>query len=407
MLSFFKVVNKKYEEKFYTYEYAIGMNNGALLEELYDTKNKFYCTCNPKYPVEMAIGHKKNYYLQTFPGQKNNHMEGCIFYGNSSIKPNDYRTGWNEDEDGDIIVELESSTYKESKQEGTPSASTGNTTESTAIKKQKLSIRELAKKLLLNAWDQYIHIEGHKTYPTLPIIFKQLVDYQASKTYLNKKKTVSLKSIMYKGGKVGSIYHILDKMKEKTGVFFLLEYVSHEKINEDISSITGRFPSEKADNTVSFIVKNKMLESAQLSNRVSNGPTVITGFVSQKGFKQYHIMSLGILSINTYGVVVESSHERELYDRICQEQRLVKRTYDPKYHPHSWLGLKPDGLFIDTEIPTIIEVFGMSENMDSYHIERDFKLKHFSSLEPNYSFWYWDAYKGDTIPKFPPINNHN
>ncbi|MBU5217645.1 hypothetical protein KQI67_13090 [Bacillus albus] len=150
-----------------------------------------------------------------------------------------------------------------------------------------------------------------------------------------------------------------------------------------------------------------MLESAQLSNRVSNGPTVITGFVSQKGFKQYRIMSLGILSINTYGVVVESSHERELYDRICQEKRLVKRTYDSKYHPHSWLGLKPDGLFIDTEIPTIIEVFGMSENMDSYHTERDFKLKHFSSLEPNYSFWYWDAYKGDTIPKFPPIKNHN
>ncbi|PFV97029.1 hypothetical protein COL21_13280 [Bacillus thuringiensis] len=115
-------------------------------------------------------------------------MEGCIFYRNSSIKPNDYRTSWNENEDGDIIVELESSTYKENKTEGTTSTSSGSTTESTTTKKHKLSIREFAKKLRLNAWDQYIHNEGHKKYPTLTIIFKQLLDYQASKTYLNKKR---------------------------------------------------------------------------------------------------------------------------------------------------------------------------------------------------------------------------
>ncbi|PEI70383.1 hypothetical protein CN577_25485 [Bacillus toyonensis] len=407
MESFLKIVNKSNEEEIFTYEYVIGMNNGALLEQLYGTENNFFCTCNPSKPVEMYIGHKKNYYLQSFRGQKDNHLEGCIFYGNGSINPSDYKTGWNEDENGDIIVELESQTYKEKSQEVTSPTSTGSRSESTAIKKHKLTIREVTKKLLLNAWDQYMHNKGDKKYPNLHIIFDQFVNYQANKTYLNRQKTSSLKSIMYKGGKIGSIHHILDKMKEKTGVFFLLEYVSHEKINEDISNITGRFPSDKADNTVTFTVKNKVLENAQLSNRVSDGPTVITGFVTQKGFKQYHIMSLGILSINTYGVVVESSHERELYDRICQEKRLVKRTYDPKYHPHSWRGLKPDGLFIDTEIPTIIEAFGMSENMDSYHVERDFKLKHFSSLEPNYSFWYWDAYKGDTIPKFPPIKNYN
>jgi hypothetical protein len=405
MISFLKVVNKKYEEKIYTYEYAVGMNNGALLEQLHGTTNKFYCTCNPNKPVEMSIGHKKNYYLQTFPGQKDNHIEGCIFYGNGSIKPSDYKTGWNEDENGDIIVELESSTYKEKKQEGTTSTSTGSRSESTAIKKHKLTIREVAKKLLLNAWDQYMHNKGSEKYPNLPIIFEQFVNFQANKTYLNKQKTISLKSIMYKGGKIGSIYHILDKMKGKTGVFFLLEYVSHKQINEDTSEITGRYPSDKADNTVTFTIKNKVLESAQLSNRVSDGLTVITGFVSQKGFKQYHVMSLGILPINTYGVVVESSYERELYDRICQEKRLVKRMYDTKYHPHSWRGLKPDGLFIDTEIPTIIEVFGMSENMVSYHEERAFKLDHFNNLNPDNDFWYWDAYKGDTMPKFPPIKN--
>lgn len=403
MLSFLKVVNKKSEDKIYTYEYAVGMNNGALLKELYDTKSKFYCTCNPKTPVEMSIGHKKNYYLQTFPGQKNNHLEGCIFYGNGSIKPNDYKTGWNEDENGDIIVELESSTYKENQQEGTTSTSTSSTIESTAIKQHKLSIRELAKKLLLNAWDQYMHNEGHKKYPNLPIIFEQFVEYQASKTYLNKTKTVSLKSIMYKGGKIGSIHHLLKGMKEKTGVFFILEYVSHEKISEDISKITGRFPSNRADNTITFTVRNKVLENAKLSNRVSDGPTVITGFVIQKGFNQYHVLSLGILPINTYGVVVESSYERDLYDRICQEKRLVKRMYNTKYHSHSWHGLQPDGMFIDTDIPTIIEVFGMSENIESYHVERDFKLKHFSSLEPKFSFWHWDAYKGENMPMFPPI----
>nr|WP_088328043.1 DUF1173 family protein [Bacillus cereus] len=405
MTSFLKVVSENYKVKIYPYEYAVGTNNGALLEKLYDTTNKFYCTCNPNKPVEMTIGHKKNYYLQTFRGQKSNHREGCIFYGKGSINPSDYKTGWNEEENGDIIVELESSAYKEKNQEETTSTSTGSRSESTAIKKHKLTIREVTKKLLLNAWDQYMHNKGSKKYPNLSIIFEQFVNYQANKTYLNKQKTSSLKSIMYKGGKIESIYHIQRKMKEKTGVFFLLKYQSLEKINENTSKITGIYPKGSKESIVSFTVDNKMLKNAQLSNRVLDGPALITGFVSQKVFNQYHVISLAILPINTYGVVVESSYERELYDRICQEKRLVKRMYNTKYHPHSWHGMKPDGLFIDTEIPTIIEVFGMSENMVSYHEERAFKLEHFNSLNPNYKFWYWDAFDGDAIPKFPPIKN--
>ncbi|PFO90343.1 hypothetical protein [Bacillus cereus] len=65
-------------------------------------------------------------------------------YGNGSIKPSDYKIGWNENVNGDIIVELENPTYKK-KQEGNIFTSAGSKSELTAIKKHKLTIREVTK----------------------------------------------------------------------------------------------------------------------------------------------------------------------------------------------------------------------------------------------------------------------
>ena len=77
-----------------------------------------------------------------------------------------------------------------------------------------------------------------------------------------------------------------------------------------------------------------------------------------------------------------------------------------RYHP-KWDGLVPDGLLIDTKPPTIIEVFGMSESNVEYHLHRDYKIKHFTSLKPSYDFWYWDAFKKDLTTSLKHIEKHN
>ncbi|MDQ0862076.1 hypothetical protein [Bacillus sp. V2I10] len=95
------------------------------------------------------------------------------------------------------------------------------------------------------------------------------------------------------------------------------------------------------------------------SLNVSSRPYIVGGFVKSVGKgRPPKFISIGILPINKYGVPIESSFERKLYDILCENKRLVQRPIDTKFYP-LWNGLLPDGLLKDTEIPTIIEVFGM------------------------------------------------
>ncbi|MEY8757924.1 SMI1/KNR4 family protein [Peribacillus frigoritolerans] len=65
----------------------------------------------------------------------------------------------------------------------------------------------------------------------------------------------------------------------------------------------------------------------------------------------------------------------------------------------------PDGLLIDTEIPIIIEVFGMSESDTEYHLHRQFKIDYFTSLKPHDDLWYWDTFNTSSEPSLPPFKD--
>ncbi|MBE1554374.1 hypothetical protein [Sporosarcina limicola] len=104
------------------------------------------------------------------------------------------------------------------------------------------------------------------------------------------------------------------------------------------------------------------------------------------------------------GAPVESSFERTLYNHLCENERAVVR-HNANEHP-AWNKLHPDGLLLDTKPCTILEVFGMSENMEAYHIVRSIKVDHFSSLRPKYNFWYWDAFTKADFKKVPIKHNH-
>ena len=62
------------------------------------------------------------------------------------------------------------------------------------------------------------------------------------------------------------------------------------------------------------------------------------------------------------------------------------------------------GLLLDTNKLTILEVFGMSKNVTSYHMRREAKVSHFNSLE-KYNFWFWNAFKSPNNMPNIPIKN--
>lgn len=73
------------------------------------------------------------------------------------------------------------------------------------------------------------------------------------------------------------------------------------------------------------------------------------------------------------------------------------------YHPQ-WEGMLPDGLLLGTNKLTILEVFGMSKNVTSYHIRKEAKVSPFNSLE-KYNFWFWNTFKSPNNMPNIPIKN--
>ncbi|MGE8081447.1 hypothetical protein [Peribacillus loiseleuriae] len=150
-----------------------------------------------------------------------------------------------------------------------------------------------------------------------------------------------------------------------------------------------------------FTVAFDLVDFTNRAVSVSDGPYIIGGFVENRGYgKIPEFISLSILPINKNGVPIESSFEREVYDQLCDEQRLIERPIESKYYP-KWNGLIPDGLLLDTKPKTIIEIFGMSESNKEYHLHRKFKIELFNSLNSYYDLWYWDAFNGSKKPSLP------
>ncbi len=88
-----------------------------------------------------------------------------------------------------------------------------------------------------------------------------------------------------------------------------------------------------------------------------------------------------------------------IYSALNTDWYKVPLELDSKFHPQ-WNGLIPDGLFKDTEKPTIVEVFGMSESDKEYHLHRQYKIELFKELS-NYDFWFWDAFNESPLPSLP------
>jgi hypothetical protein len=401
----------------YDYEYLLETLSETKRQHLFKTwhhekkRIQLVCTCNAQETIRMTVAHyskSDKYTLRTYPEQKERHLEHCCFYGGTYSPSADYEAGWREQENGLIHVQLSSWGMRKSVNRdhasplpSPPARFFDESLHEGSKAKGRLSIFEFSRKLLIKSWDDYIYFRGKAKYPELKDIYERLVKYTIKKVHINGN--IPLDQLMYYKGKVGRIYYIESEFGFKYLPFFLLQYHRHDTMDEHTMRLELLNPL--SDEEVLFEVDRHVLESCMEKTRME-GPFMVGGFVkSGKYGRAPMVQQMALIPINEHGVVVESSYERQFYNKVCAEKRLVQRLLDTKFHPR-WNGVHPDGLFIDTHPRTVVEIFGMSEHVASYHEERRLKINHFSQLRPHYAFWYWNAYKGEAMPPFPTVRKY-
>ncbi len=361
------------------------------------------CLCKPDL-IKMTIAYieeKDAYYLRSSSNQSSKHAETCHFYKKNSISSDStHENGWKVDDKGYYSVSLNAHDYKlrDRKQSKEPSTASPLSLGEIGISTSKASLNQLVKFLVTQSWNLCIRFDSKKEYPTLTHVFNKIFHTTSRKILVTKE--LSLHQVLFKKGKIGTIYHLENEFKKKAQPFvlLLLDFFV-ELIEESSFVIHARNPITQ--DLYKFTAPFQVMDHASRAVSVSDGPFIIGGFVKNKGFgKSPEFISLSMLPINKNGVPIESSFEREVYDQLCDEQRLIERPIESKYYP-KWNGLIPDGLLLDTTPETIIEIFGMSESNKEYHLHRKFKIDHYNSLKPRYELWYWDAFNGSEKPILP------
>jgi len=172
-----------------------------------------------------------------------------------------------------------------------------------------------------------------------------------------------------------------------------------ENYNDDYYQIT--IQQIKASEPIKYLCKKDKFDIAINGNTVKTPPFIVAGLIYYEAWgKPLKMMDIAIVPISDNGVFVESSYERQYYNKAHQENRAFIKPYNIKIYS-SFKGRKPDAIFIDTgEKNTIVEIFGRSEGDELYHARKEDKIKHFSQLS-NYNFECWYAYKGEPLPSLP------
>lgn len=406
----FLEVNKEDEKQFFSYETLFELfdeeKSQGILKNWYENKYKLVCTCSNKHKIDMVVrhgtkGNSDKYILATSKKQKMNHSDICNYSGGqySSL----YSSNWIENEDKTISINLLKNDYMVSKE--IHSAVDGkdkdkkycNINEDISVNKDKLTIYALGKRLLIQSWDELILFKGKKKYPNIKDLMNK-VHSLSKRIKLSKKLT--LFDIFYISGSLGRTYYIEKDCKRYT--YIMMVFKETEVIDSDFVKVSLLNPLNNS--IINIKAKKSDMHSAINSTNVKDGPYIVAGFIMNQGYDQTPLFkNFALIPINDFGVVIESSYERTLYNMLCKEKRLVQRLYDTKYHP-KFEGMLPDGLLLDTTPKTILEVFGMSESDERYHLRKEQKTKHFSTLRETYFLWIWNAYLNETIPVLPARN---
>jgi hypothetical protein len=366
------------------------------------------CRCNPNAAIEMIpVKVGDTYYIRTIQGKKELHLPGCNFEGGHQ---SNYHANWQEDpETGKIRVRFEDSFVVDPpkkttgvEQSGEEGARQGTNTYN------RITLFAFFMRLLLDAWNVNMRNYRDATqqgkelpYPNLHSVYKSIEDYWSKKIVFGRNH--ELKTVLFWGrGEIARAAYAIKK-ELNLSMMVLMKFVECIDVSDSYVEIKCQHMSTGN----MFIIqceRSKWMNVLSAQSGIGE-PFLVGGWVNNKGYERpVEFRSLTLIPVSSNGVVVDSSYERQFYDRCHADLRHIVRPYNLKYFP-SWQGMLPDGLLLDTPKETIIEIFGMSENQVEYHQRKEQKITHFSSLhnakKKPYSFWYWEAYKGYPMPELP------
>lgn len=370
-----------------------------------------YCCCtSPK--VEMYITHSEksgSYSIKSFPGKAQEHVTECLFSSaNVSSLSTDttYEKGYVE-KDGKIEVKLHSHDFKKATNNNQQAnlaqpPSTGVRQGTIGNSRSKSTIYALTKRLVTEAWNKSIYNSKTNNFP----MENKIQVYDSLRKDVLWKYSIGkdqLNSIFYSGAKVAQIFKLEQASKSKSAAFSIL-LLENDISTGDSDEVLLSLRSPKSADSIEVVVPRHLyLDALKAINNIP-APYFIGGFLTYRGPKKPpEFLSFCLLPISDYGAPIESSYERSVFNTLAAEKRKVVRPMSHNIGP-SWSGFVPDGLFIDTNPKTILEIFGMSPNHLEYHEKRQIKIDHFNSLYPQYTLWYWDAFNGTPLPAFPEVS---
>ncbi|MDQ0255649.1 hypothetical protein J2S74_003031 [Evansella vedderi] len=355
------------------------------------------CKCKKNRSIDMLVvenAKSNRFHLRTSNGQKSVHYELCNFAGD---QPSNYHKAWQEDEKGNVKIRLDDKSFLIADKTKRNTRSNKNIGINTF---HRMSNYAFFVKWILDAWNIKVRSSYKKGIapPTLKEVYNMLFNRSTKMTF-HKNKTLD-KVFYFSGDIVKKIKAVKYHEKMNTLVFMKIDRLEEIKKGIYKGLYKASLYNERDNKTVQILCEKVLLEQVVGSLRVKSSPYMVGGWVELNENGDPTFVNITLVPISSNGLFVESQNERELYNKLHKEKRYVVKLYKPYIQ---WKGMLPDGLLIDTKPQTILEVFGMSKGDEDYHIRKEQKINHFSSLQ-NYGFWKWDAYKGDSLPKIPNQN---
>lgn len=418
MANMFQIKHKNGKIEYLAHNFFFSADQNAKrnklrpLRELYrNGALEISCCCSsPK--VEMLIGYREdtnNYSIKSFPNRAVLHGPSCFYSPNNGestlTTERVYEKGFTE-KDGKMKVKLDTHDFKNPKHSAPVSKDVQDDNKqsikqasNTNVTSHKATIFALTKRLVTEAWNDSIKYAGKDQYPANDKIrvYESLTIHTLKKYEIEK---YTLKDVLYAGEATNKVHVIEEKYKFQTAAFTIL-LLEDEVPSLESEFVTLKVKTPKKDAVREVLVNRLLYQNALTAINKLSGPYFVGGFLTARGFnKPPEFISFALVPISDYGAPVESSYERELFNLLAATKRKVTRPTRENADA-SWNGFIPDGLLIDTKPKTIVEIFGMSEDMIDYHERKAIKSQLFRSLQPKYDFWSWDAFQNLQIPPLP------
>ncbi|MEK5071682.1 hypothetical protein [Sporosarcina sp. FSL K6-1508] len=361
---------------------------------------ELFCSCMILRPIMIPIHNSVHDFFYIKSKDKDQHSITCHYKREEGVyipSNSGYEKGFVKRNDGKIEIKFDTQDFqlekglKQKKPKSNPDGTPLPSSNANGTSTYKPSVFAAMKRMITEAWNDIIQFSYYKKSPypknDVTTLFERLTTH-TTRGYTNK--TFTIQELLYKGEKEGKVALIAKNTGQKSAAFTML-LLADDGIQKNDETYRLSLRSPKSDTFRQLDVPAHLFQKAYTAIRQMPGPYIAGGFVESPGYdKTPRFLSFALVPINDYGAPIESSYERQLYNQLCDSQRAVIRPLTSE-NP-DWAGYVPDGILVDTKPSTIIEVFGMSESMESYHQNREFKIKHFSSLKPKFDFWYWDAF---------------